>query len=223
MNILRGLALVGTILFSGGVYAAKRLDGDTKHWKTYRVEVGAHIVQFTIPPGESKDLPPFEIPSRIDLTREGTFDQALMGPRLLQRGWDYRESRFSHVDGSLTARIGLRRSEKPLNDAAALQEAVKESSRLFAMKRYLESGLTGQSDNPNGFSPTVVGGRNAWRVSYEMSPPALVVALDETYYLNITLLYGGMTDPKSGAAAKAAAAAILDSIRIEDAGKVSGR
>jgi len=223
MSILRGLALTGTILFSDGIHAAKGPDGDTKRWKTYRVEIGAHIVQFTIPPGESKDLPPFEIPSRIDLTRDGIFNQALIGPRLLQRGWDYREGRFSQVDGSLTARIGLRRSEKPLDDAAALQEAVKESSRLFAMKEYLESGSAGQSDNPDGFSPAVVGGRNAWRASYELSQPALVVALDETHYLKITLRYGGVTDPKSRAAAKAAAAAILDSIRIEEAGKASGR
>lgn len=194
-------------------------DGDTGDWKTYRVEIGTHIVQFSIPPGESRDYVPYEIPSRIDVVREGTFDQALIGPYLLRRRWDYRKSRFSPVDGSLAAYIELRRSEKPLNDMAALREAVTETSRLSAMQDYLQSGSVGRSNNPDGFSPAQIAGRSAWLVSFEMSPNAFVVSVDSAHYLRITIRYGGVTEPKFRADAKAAAAAILESIRIDEVGQ----
>lgn len=219
MNFSRGLVLLIALLLNGASQAAGMPDGDTRKWKTYRVEVGKHVVQFTIPPGESRDRVPFEIPSRIDVVREGTFDQALIGPYLLRRGWDYRKSRFSPVDGSLVVYIGLRRSEKPLNDVAALREAVTEASRLSAMQDYLRSGSVGRSNKPDGFSPAQVDGRSAWRVSFEMSPDAFVVALDSAHYLRITIRYGGVTEPKFRADAKAAAAAILESIRIDEVGQ----
>lgn len=214
-----GLMLLIVLLISGVSHAVGMPDGDTRKWKTYRVEVGMHVVQFTIPPGESRDYVPFEIPSRIDVAREGTFDQALIGPSLLERAWDYRKSRFSVVDGSLTAYIGLRRSEKPLGDMAALREAVTEGSRLFAMQQYLRSGSVGRSNSPDGFSPAQIGGRTAWLVSFEMSPNAFVVAVDSAHYLEITIRYGGVTEPKFRADAKAAAAAILESIRIDEVGQ----
>lgn len=219
MNFSRGLMLLIALLLTGASQAAGMPDGNTRKWKTYRVEVGTHVVQFTIPPGESRDYLPFEIPSRIDIAREGTFDQALKGPFLLERAWDYRKNRFSVVDGSLTAYIGLRRSEKPLNDMAALREAVTESSRLLAMQRYLRSGSVGRSNNPDGFSPAQVAGRSAWRVSFEMSQNAFVVAVDTVHYLQITVSYGGVTEPTFRADAKAAAAAIFESIRIEEVGQ----
>jgi len=215
VNFSAGLLLMA-LLASGVGHAAGMPDGDTRKWKTYRVEVGTHVVQFTIPPGESRDFPPFEVPSRIDTAREGTFDQALKGPSLLNRAWDYRKSRFSVVDGSLTAYIGLRRSEKPLIDMAALRQAITEASRLSAMQNYLRSGSVGRSDNPRGFSPAQVAGRSAWLVSFEMSRNSLFVALDSAHFLRITILHDGVTDPKFRDSAKAAAAAILESLRIDE-------
>lgn len=222
-NFFRGLLLMWPLLIAVATHAAGGPDGDTKRWTTHRVAIGTKVVEFTIPPRESKDLPPFEIPARIDTEREDVFDEALMGPELLDRGWDYRESRLLHVDGTLSAYIGLRRSDRPLVDMHALQDAVRESSRLFAAKKYLASGSHGRSDNPVDFLPARIAGHDAWKVSYEMSQPDYVVALDAAHYLEIAVRYGGVSDPKYRADAKAAAKAILESIRIEDAGPMNMR
>lgn len=199
VNFSTGLVLLTALLLSGVSHAAGMPDGDTGKWKTYRVEVGMHVVQFTIPPGESRDFMPFEIPSRIDTAREGVFDQALKGPSVLDLAWDYRKSRFSVVDGSLTAYIGLRRSEKPLSDMAALREAVTEASRLSAIQNYLRSGSVGRSDNPGGFSPAQVAGAQRMAGFLRNVQNSLFVALDSAHFLRITIRYGGVTNPKSKA------------------------
>ena len=120
--------------------------GDTKHWKTYRVEVGDQVVQFTIPLGESSDWPVVEIPRRIDLGQPRVFNQTGEGPKLLARFWDYRASRFANVDGTLRAYIVLWQSELELRDSAALQAASEESSVLVKAKEIMSGGKGGPRD-----------------------------------------------------------------------------
>jgi hypothetical protein len=218
VTIVRALVVVVWVLLAGCqavVVAAGRPTGETRNWKTYRVEVGEHVVQFSIPPGESREFPSFTIPARVDLTRVELFDEALSGPTLLNRVWDYRSSRFVPVDGSLSAGISVNRSERPLDDLAALRQAVEESSRLYAMKMYVEEGRRRPSNKPVRFDPVWIAGRDAWKVTYELIGPGYVVTLDQHHYLEIGVDYGGFMRQDWRADAKAAANAILNSIRIE--------
>lgn len=123
------------------ITAAGRPSADITHWTTYRVEVGAQIVQFSIPPGESREFSAFTIPTRIDLGRADLFDETLAGPALLSRMWDYRESGFVVVDGSLSAGITVNRSDRPLGSLDALKAAVEDANKLYVMK----TGGQGQS------------------------------------------------------------------------------
>jgi hypothetical protein len=197
------------------VVAAGRPSADTSGWKTYRVEVGAHVVQFTIPPGESREFPGFTIPTRVDLTSADAFDEALAGPTLLRRVWDYRASRFVVVDGSLSAGISVNRSERSLDSLNALKTTVEEASELYAMKMYAEEGRRRASNKPVRFERVSIADRDAWRVSYELMRPGYVVPLDEHFYLGIGVDLDGFSRADWRADAKAAADAILKSIRIE--------
>lgn len=218
MKIMRA-AVVWVLLAMAGcqavVVAAGRPSADTSGWKTYRVEVGAHVVQFTIPPGESREFPGFTIPTRIDLARADAFDEANAGPALLRRFWDYRASRFVVVDGSLSAGIAVNRSERPLDSLDALRAAIEEASELDAMKMYAEEGRRRASNKPVRFERVSIAGRDAWRVSYELMRPEYAVPLDEHFYLGIGVDLDGFTRAEWRADAKAAADAILKSIRIE--------
>ena len=218
MAVMRWLLPMGLMMLAGCqavAVAAGRPTGDTKTWKTYRVDVGEHVVQFSIPPGESREFPNYTIPARIDLAGEGMFDEALDGPALLNRVWDYRSSRFVQVDGSLSASISVSRSEQPLDDLEALRRAVEESSRLYAMKMYVEEGRSRPSDIPERFDLVRIGNQDGWRVRYELSGPSYAVRLDQHHYLVVTLDYAGFTKQDWQTDAKAAADSILRSIRID--------
>jgi hypothetical protein len=80
--------------------AAGHPTGDTRNWQVHRVQVDDKFVEFKIPPGESKEFPSFRIPTKIDLQGNDVFDEAMLGPALLSRSWDYQASRFTHVDGT---------------------------------------------------------------------------------------------------------------------------
>lgn len=188
--------------------------GDTRNWKTYRVEVGQRVVQFSIPPGESREFPNYTIPKRIDLNREDLFDIALEGPGLLSRVWDYRSSSFVPVDGSLSVGMSVSRSQHPLDDLTTLRRAVEESSRLQAIKVYVEEGRTPPSDKPVRFEHARVAGREGWKVTYEFTGQQYVAVLDRHHYLGIYIRQN-VSREDWRADAKAAVAAILNSIRIE--------
>ena len=218
MMTVRATLLLVLLAMTGcqaAVLAAGRPSSDVSHWTTYRVEVGAHVVQFSIPPGESREFPGFAIPKRIDLNRADIFDEALAGPALLSRVWDYRTSRFVVVDGSLSAGISVSRSDRPLNSLDALKAAVEEANQLYVMKMYAEEGQRRPSNEPVQFEPARIAGRDAWRVTYELIGPGYVVPLDEHHYLEVGVDFDGFTRDDWRADAKAAADAILKSIRIE--------
>ena len=197
------------------VLAAGRPSADVSQWTTYRVEVGAQIVQFSIPPGESREVSAFAIPTRIDPSRADLFDETLAGPALLSRMWDYRESRFVVVDGSLSAGITVNRSDRPLDSLDGLKAAVEDANQLYVMKMYAEEGRRQSSNKPVQFDLVRIADRSAWRVNYQLTGPRYVVPLDRYQYLGISLRSGGFTRDDWRADAKAAADAILKSIRIE--------
>jgi hypothetical protein len=196
--------------------AASLPSGDIRSWTTYRLEVGDQVVQFTIPPGESQDWPAFEIPRRIDLEKPDMFDRANAGPGLLRRFWDYRTSRFAHVDGTLRAYIQLWQSEKTLDDAVALQGALDENAKLSRIKEMMQGGSGGPPDAMR-FESTVVAGRAGLLVHHQTSPANYAVSLDAHHYLTIYVSGSSVTRPGWREDARAAADAILQSIRIEPA------
>ncbi len=209
---LLAFALVGCAVM--GV-AASLPSGDTKSWKTYSVEVGDQVVQFTIPPGVSKDFLDPPVTQHIDLQQPGLFDQTGLGPRLLSRHWDYRSSPFALVDGTLHAAIWLKNSEKPLTDSNALRAAVSEGQELSRIKDVMNGGYTGPPNPATKFDATSVGGRQGFYVHYQTSLPDYVVAIDSHHYLVIYVDSSGVTHAGWREDAKAAANAILNSIRIE--------
>ena len=209
------LALLALAGCQAVVTAAGRPSADISRWMTYRVEVGAQIVQFSIPPGESREISAFTIPTRIDPSRADLFDETLAGPALLSRMWDYRESRFVVVDGSLSAGITVNRSDRPLDSLDALKAAVEDADKLYVGKMYAEEGRRRASDKPVRFDPVRIADRDAWRVTYEISGSHYVVPFDRYHYLGISLRSGGFTRDDWRADANAAAGAILKSIRIE--------
>ena len=218
MADVRWLLPVGLMTLAGCqvmAVEAGRPTGDAKTWTTYRVDVGEHVVQFSIPPGESREYPTFTIPARIDLADAGIFDEALNGPALLDRVWDYRSSRFVPVDGTLRAGIWVCRSERPLDDLEALKRAVEESSRLFAVKMYVEEGRSRPSDSPVQFDFVRIGNEHGLRVRYELSGPSYAVRLDQQHYLLVTVDHAGFTQQDWQDDAKASADSILNSIRID--------
>lgn len=189
--------------------------GETKNWITYRVVVGDQVVRFAIPPGINEEFLDPPVPQRIDLLKPGIFDQAGLGPRLLSRHWDYRSSPTALVDGTLHAAIWLKSSEKPLVDSGALQAAVREGQELSRAKDVLSGGYTGPPNPVIRFDATNVGGRQGFYVHYQTSLPDYVVAIDSHHYLVVYIDSSGVTNPGWREDAKAAAGAILNSIRIE--------
>lgn len=215
--MVRSLAMVLAVVLMGCAAmsgAASLPTSDTKNWVTYRVEVGDQVVQFTIPPGESPDWPAFAIPKRIDLKNPDIFDRANTGPGLLRRFWDYRTSRISQADGTLRAYILLWQSEKTLNDTAALQAAVEENAQLTRTKEVMQGDSRGPRDVMR-FEPAVVGGRTGLLVHHQTSPAHYAVTLDAHHYLTIYVSGSSVTRPGWREDARAAADAILQSIRIE--------
>lgn len=215
--VVRCLAMVLTVVLAGCATmsgAASLPKGDTKNWVTHRVDVGDQVVQFTIPPGESPDWPAFEIPKRIDLKDPDVFDRANAGSGLLRRFWDYRTSRIAQVDGTLRAYVLLWQSEKTLDDTAALQAAVEENAELTRIKDVMQGGSGGPHDVMR-FEPAVVGGRAGLLIHHQTSPAHYAVTLDAHHYLTIYVNGSSVTRPGWREDARAAADAILGSIRIE--------
>ena len=212
LAMLFAIALVGCATMSG---ATSLPSGDTRNWITYRVEVGGQVVQFMIPPGVSKDFLDPTVPQHIDLQQPGLFDQAGSGPRLLSRHWDYRSGPFALVDGTLHAAIWLKNSEKPLIDSNALQAAVSEGQELSRIKDLMNGGYTGPPNPTTKFDAISVGGLQGFYVHYQTSLPDYVVAIDAHHYLVIYVDSSGVTNVGWREDAKAAADAILSSIRIE--------
>ena len=210
------LAVVLSFVLTGCIAmeaAASLPSGDTKNWKTYRVEVGDQVVQFTIPPEESSDFPSFEIPQRIDLAQAGIFNQAQIGPKLLNRYWDYRTSRFAAVNGTLHAYILLWRSEGLLDSVDALRGAIEDNGKLLKMKELADGGRGGPPDAVR-FETATVGGRTGLLEIHQITSPSYVVPVDPHHYLTISISVG-VANPDWRADAQGAADAILKSIRIE--------
>lgn len=193
--------------------------GDTKNWITYQVEVGDQVVQFTIPPGLSKDFLDPPVPHRIDLQQSGLFDQTGSGPRLLSRHWDYRSNPTALVDGSLHAAIWVKRNEKILNDLSALAAAVREGYDLSRAKDIMGGGYIGPPNPPIRFDAANIGSRHGLYIHYKTALPDYAVTIDDHHYLVIYIDSSGVTQPGWREDAKAAADAILQSIRIEPKSK----
>lgn len=206
------VALTGCATIGGAVGLPS---GDTKNWITYRVDVGDQIVQFTIPPGLSKGFLDPPVPQRIDFKQQALFDETGNGPEILSRHWDYRSSPFALVDGTLEAAIGVRHSEKTLNILTALQTAISESQEFSRIKDVMKGGYTGPPNPPTRFDAIRVGGRQGFYVHYRTSLPDYVVTIDDHHYLVIYIDSSGVTRRDWREDAKAAADAILQSIRIE--------
>jgi len=189
-----------------------------KRWKTYQVDLGRSVVEFSIPDGESHEFPLLPIPARIDSEAKGAFDQAGIGPVLLERSWDYRKSRLVAVQGNLHAHIGLRHSEAPLAEPSDLRRAVEESARLWEEMQFLKSGRPRPTvtNEPVRFEDAIVGGRAGFLVRFRMSSPRYVVPVAEHVYLEISCRTGGFFDDQWEADAKHAAEKIVGSIRVAD-------
>lgn len=215
MSMLRSLVLLGCVVLTGcgvAAMAATRPTGDMRGWKTYRVQVDSQIVQFTIPPGESKDFPFFEIPKKIDIGGDDVFNDSGQGPALLTRFWDYRKSRFVVVDGTLGVGMGVNRASQLLGDEDSLRAAVEEAARRFDESNGRGPGL---QNRPVRYVPVEIGGRSWLRVVYRLSEDSYVTPIDDRHYLGVSISAGGFTRQDWRADAEAAANAILHSIRIE--------
>jgi hypothetical protein len=206
------VAFTGCATMSG---ATSLPSGNTKNWITYHVEIGDQMVQLTIPPGLSKDFLDPPVPTHIDLLQPGLFDETGLGPRLLSRHWDYRSSSFALVDGTLHAAIWVKYNKKVLSDLSALQAAIKESQELSRIQDVMKGGYIGPPNPPTRFDATNIGDREGLYVHYKTSLPDYAVAIDDHHYLVIYLDSSGVTNPGWREDAKAAADAILNSIRIE--------
>jgi hypothetical protein len=211
LAMLLAVTLIGCATMGG---AASLPSGDTKNWITYRVEVGDQVVQFAIPPGVNEEFLDPPVSQRIDLEQLGLFDQAGAGPRLLSRHWDYRKGSHGPIGGTLRAYIGLWYVETILNSSNALQAAVVESNELRRTKDVLQGGSGGPPDKIS-FEPAVLGGREALLVRHQTSPSNYAVTLDAHHYLLVYISGNYVTEPGWREDAKAAAEAILNSIRIE--------
>ena len=203
--------LAGCATVRGG---ADQPSGDTRHWITYRVEIGDQVLQFSIPPGVNEDfMDPREVPKRIDVQNPIANDTSSVG--VLLRRWDYRRSPFSPILGTLTASIGLIYSEKPLSDMVSVQEAVKQhNEHMQNLEIARDPKYTGPATPPVRFDSVKISGRDAWYVSFRILPPSYVMPLDNHHYLGIGIdngVYSGAWREN----AQAAADAILKSIKIE--------
>lgn len=210
------MMLTCLVLLTGCVsVAAERPTGDMKGWKSYRVEIGESIVSFRVPPGESKEFMSRPVPARIDSANKKLFDEAGIGPNLLDRYWDYKDNKLFGVEGTLRFIIAVRRSNESIENHKALQNAVEETSRLSSVLQSLEEGKPLASNRPMHYEPVQVAGKDGLLVRFEISPSAYVFAIDQYHYLRISYSAGGFRDPIWRAEALAAAESILQSIRID--------
>lgn len=186
--------------------------GDTRHWQMHRVQVDDVVVEFAIPPGESKEFPNFPIPAKLDLSGLDSFDEIGLGPNLLRGFWDYSSSRFAQPEGTLSAVIAARKSSHEIIDLESLKLAVLETSRRFEEK----AGVASEAqDLPKNYQQIKIGGRDVLRVTYKLSSPSHVFLLDKRNYLEVSFRVSDFTSkPNWRADAQAAADAILHSIRI---------
>jgi hypothetical protein len=186
--------------------------GDTRQWKTYRVEVGDQIVQFTIPLGESPDWPEFEIPKKIDLANPKLFNQMNQGPDLLSRFWDYRTSRYGKVEGTLRAIVIVWSSELEIRNEESLKDAEIGNDQLEKMKDVMEGRK--RAPNEKRYEQAELGNRKGFLVHQRISDSYYLVPIDHHHYLSV---YVGSSVARPGwrEDAHAAVAAILQSIKIE--------
>ena len=206
-----GLILTGFVVACAAVSPPS---SDTKSWKTYRVEISGQITQFSIPPDESSDFPNFEIPQYIDVAQRGICNEAHIGPKLLNRFWDYKINRLSPVDGTLHAYIVLWCSEKEISNSGALQVAVEENQKLIIIRGLTEGGNGGPVDKMR-FETKSFSGKTALLVTHQITSPNYVVLLSPYYYLTISIDIGSVRNPELRTMAKTTADAILNSIHIE--------
>lgn len=215
---MKTLRLILCLLLAGcqaNVLAKSPLLGDAEQWSAYRVQVADQIVEFTIPPKESKAFVGFRIPERIDLDSDrSVFDEVGKGPDLLRRFWDYRASRFSPVDGTLEAIIGIYLSEYPLDDVIALRNALESSSRRFAEKMLREEGHPRAPNPVVGLAPAEFLGEGWFRVDYKLSGSYYVTRLDRIHFLKVAVRPNGFSRNDWQEDAQAAGQRILRSIRI---------
>jgi hypothetical protein len=212
LGLLLTAALIGCATMTGAVSLPS---GDTKNWITYRVEVGSQVVQFAIPPGVNTNFLDPPVPQRIDLQQPGLFDQTGSGPRILSRHWDYQRSPTALIDGTLHAAIWVKQNEKILNSLGALELAVRESQELSRAMDVMRGGYIGPPNPPIKFDAAKVGNHRGLYVHYKSSLPDYAVAIDDHHYLVIYVDSTGVTSPGWREDARAAAEAILNSIRIE--------
>jgi len=186
--------------------------GDTRHWKIHRIEIGNHVVQFTIPTGESSDWPAFEVPKQIDLSKSKLFNDVNQGPDLLSRFWDYRISRYGDVDGTLRAVIILWNSDRELSDEKELRDGAIDNDEL-EKNRDVKNGRK-RAPNEKRYEQTNIAGKKGYLVHQRISGAYYIVPVDLHHYLTI---YVGTDVTRSGwrEDSKSAAEAILQSIKIE--------
>jgi hypothetical protein len=189
--------------------------GETHQWIAYRIDLGESVLEFSLPPGESRQFPAFPIREHVDINRSDLYDDALIGPRLLDRTWDYAPGPLSMVEGTLRAFILLRRSEQALDSMEALKSAIEENSKLEDAARYLESGRRLPSTLPTQFAMSSVGGQEALKLRAGVPAPVFAVAVGRHAYIE---LYVQVSDfhkrPDWRKDAEAAHDAIFRSIRI---------
>ncbi|HJU40747.1 MAG TPA: hypothetical protein VJ724_14350 [Tahibacter sp.] len=215
MKILQWL-LLGFLAFLGAACqsAGYKPSGDTSRWIAHRIDLGENTVEFSIPPGESPEFGTFPVPRAVDVTRAELFDEALQGPRLLDSAWDYRAGPMSPVDGTLTAHMQIHHSERPLDSMQALQRAIEERSHLREALRYAKSGDSGLRNLPTRYESVQVGGREAFRIRFEIASPSYAVIVGRHTYLLFAIRSSSIQRPEWKSDADAARDAIFQSIRI---------
>jgi hypothetical protein len=191
---------------------AEHPSADTRDWVVHRVQVDDEIVEFSIPDGGSADFSAFSVPDKVDLSGADSFDENNEGPSLLRRAWDYRENRYSEVDGTLRVYIGIGLSSRPLKGEGDIKGAILEGSDLYA--RNMARGRPGLLDPPVQISKMKLDGVSWTRVDYKLSGTYFVSPIDRYHYLKVSLRAGGFSRPDWRSDAQAAADAILRSVRI---------
>jgi hypothetical protein len=185
-------------------------------WHSYVVEVGEHVVRFSVPRGESHEYPAFTVPDRIDVDPGALTHRIDVGSWLLRRFWDYGGGWFAQPDGTLSAVIGTYESDKDMLNQETLMAAVQASSQRFENTRSRPAVLEAQN-TPLDFQPVSIHGKQWLRVTYRLSGDSFVTILDSRHYLCASFgLSDFATRPDSRAAAKVVADRILNSIQVDD-------
>lgn len=192
--------------------AAGHPTADTRGWEVHRVQVDDKVVEFSIPAGESGEFSPFLIPDKVDLSGADSFDETNEGPTLLRRAWDYKNSRYSEIDGTLRIYIGVSRSSRPIEGESDMKEALLEGSELYAKK--IARGRPGLLDPPVQFSQVMLGGASWTRVDFRLSGTYFAFPIDRYLYLKVSSRAAGFSRDDWRSDAQAAADAVLRSIRI---------